>query len=213
MLFISKVVQLLLLYLLFISTFIQLLSEIYYIYHLKIFFVKVNFLLWCSLYSFFPLTNYSTTFIWHPQFQMKIYYLFNCLHISNASCLSSYFQEISFNLYKFAFYASWVAFFGFLLFGTCSFVHFPKSVCLHLSSNLGNIQLLFLQIFFSLTIFLSLWDSFIFNLFIFNWRIITLWYCVGFWHTSTLISHKYTYILMCILPLFSPHARENFFRI
>ena len=32
------------------------------------------------------------------------------------------------------------------------------------------------------------------NLFIFNWRIITLQYCVGFWETSTWISCRYTYV-------------------
>ena len=30
--------------------------------------------------------------------------------------------------------------------------------------------------------------------FIFNWRIITLQYCVGFCHTSTWISHRYTHV-------------------
>ena len=30
--------------------------------------------------------------------------------------------------------------------------------------------------------------------FIFNWRIIALQYCVGFCHTSTWISHRYTYV-------------------
>ena len=34
-----------------------------------------------------------------------------------------------------------------------------------------------------------------FNVFIFNWRIINLQYCVGFCHTSTWISHSYTYVL------------------
>ena len=32
------------------------------------------------------------------------------------------------------------------------------------------------------------------KLFIFNWRIIVLQYCVGFCHTSTWISHRYTYV-------------------
>ena len=32
------------------------------------------------------------------------------------------------------------------------------------------------------------------NLFIFNWRIIVLQYCVGFCHISTRISHRYIYI-------------------
>ena len=31
------------------------------------------------------------------------------------------------------------------------------------------------------------------KLFIFNWSIITLQYCVGFWHTPTCISHSFTY--------------------
>ena len=34
----------------------------------------------------------------------------------------------------------------------------------------------------------------LFNLFIFNWRITALQYCVGFCHTSTCISHKYTHV-------------------
>ena len=33
-----------------------------------------------------------------------------------------------------------------------------------------------------------------FNLFIFSWKIIALPYCVGFRHTSTWISHRYTYV-------------------
>ena len=32
------------------------------------------------------------------------------------------------------------------------------------------------------------------NDFIFNWRIIALHYCIGFCHTSTWISHRYTYV-------------------
>ena len=41
-----------------------------------------------------------------------------------------------------------------------------------------------------------LWSSliFFFNLFIFNWRIIALQYCVGFCHPSTWISHRYIYV-------------------
>ena len=35
---------------------------------------------------------------------------------------------------------------------------------------------------------------FFFNIFIFNWRIIALPYCVSFCHTSTCISHRYTYV-------------------
>ena len=33
-----------------------------------------------------------------------------------------------------------------------------------------------------------------FYLFIFNWKIIALQYCAGFCHTSTWISHRYTYV-------------------
>ena len=33
-----------------------------------------------------------------------------------------------------------------------------------------------------------------FNLFIFNWRIIALQYCIGSCHTSTWISQRYTYV-------------------
>ena len=36
-------------------------------------------------------------------------------------------------------------------------------------------------------------DVKLYELFIFNWRIIALQYCVGFCHTTTWISHKYTY--------------------
>ena len=32
------------------------------------------------------------------------------------------------------------------------------------------------------------------HLFIFNWRMIALQYCVGFCHLSTQISHRYTYV-------------------
>ena len=35
-------------------------------------------------------------------------------------------------------------------------------------------------------------SSFFFNLFLFNWEIIALQYCVGFCHTSAWISHRYT---------------------
>ena len=42
--------------------------------------------------------------------------------------------------------------------------------------------------------------------FIFNWRIITLQYCVGFWDTSTWVSHRYTYVLSLLnLPPSPPH--------
>ena len=36
--------------------------------------------------------------------------------------------------------------------------------------------------------------SYFLHLFIFNWRIIALQYCVGFCHTSAQISHRYTYV-------------------
>ena len=41
-------------------------------------------------------------------------------------------------------------------------------------------------------------------LFIFNWRLIALQYCVGFCHTSTWISHSYTYVpsLLKFPPIF-----------
>ena len=43
-------------------------------------------------------------------------------------------------------------------------------------------------------------------LFIFNWRVITLQYCVGFCHTSTWISHRYTCVpfLLNLLPTSHP---------
>ena len=59
-----------------------------------------------------------------------------------------------------------------------------------------------------LSFFLYLWLSIgwrfrcnIFTLFIFNWRIIALQYCVGFCHTLTWISHRYAYVPpLLILP-------------
>ena len=44
------------------------------------------------------------------------------------------------------------------------------------------------------------------NLFIFNWRIIALYYHVPFCHTSTWISHRYTYVptLLKLPPIFHP---------
>ena len=33
-----------------------------------------------------------------------------------------------------------------------------------------------------------------FNLFIFNWRVIALWYCVGFYQTPTWISHRFAQV-------------------
>ena len=41
--------------------------------------------------------------------------------------------------------------------------------------------------------------SFFFNLFIFNWKIIVLQYCVGFCQTSTWISHRFTLLLTVLL--------------
>ena len=38
------------------------------------------------------------------------------------------------------------------------------------------------------------------NVFIFNWRIIALQYCVGFCQTSTWISHRYTYVPSLLNP-------------
>ena len=35
---------------------------------------------------------------------------------------------------------------------------------------------------------------FFFSIFVFNWKIIALQYCVGFCHMSTWISHRYTYV-------------------
>ena len=46
------------------------------------------------------------------------------------------------------------------------------------------------QNFFCVCVF---WSLHFRNLFIFNWRIIDLKYCVGFCHMSTWIGHKYTY--------------------
>ena len=57
---------------------------------------------------------------------------------------------------------------------------------------------------------------FIFKLFIFNWRIIALQYCVGFYILSTRISHRYIYIYIyiCNLPLeclshLPPHSHTS----
>ena len=49
--------------------------------------------------------------------------------------------------------------------------------------------------------------SFFFNLFIFNWKIIVLQYCVGFCQTSTWISHRCTYVPLPLEPPshFPPH--------
>ena len=45
--------------------------------------------------------------------------------------------------------------------------------------------------------YLSLEENFVGAIFkfIFNWKIITLQYCVGFCHISTWVSHRYTYAL------------------
>ena len=43
-------------------------------------------------------------------------------------------------------------------------------------------------------------EFFFFNLFIFNWRITALQCCVGFGHTSTRISHRYTYVSLSLDP-------------
>ena len=59
---------------------------------------------------------------------------------------------------------------------------------------------------FSFSHFLKFLFKNIFNLLIFNWRIITVWYC--FCHTSTWISHRYTYVVSVLnLPLTSHHSR------
>ena len=44
----------------------------------------------------------------------------------------------------------------------------------------------------TVTVLFFFWN--IHNDFIFNWRIIALQYCIGFCHTSTWISHRYTYV-------------------
>ena len=43
--------------------------------------------------------------------------------------------------------------------------------------------------------------SFFSNVFIFNWRIIALQYCVSFCHTSTCISHWHTYVTLSLFTL------------
>lgn len=42
--------------------------------------------------------------------------------------------------------------------------------------------------------------------FIFNWRMIALHYCVAFCHTSTWISHRYTYVPSVSLPPTPSHS-------
>ena len=50
----------------------------------------------------------------------------------------------------------------------------------------------------------SPWDSIFFKSLFFDWRIIALQYCVGFCHTATWISHKYTYVPSLLNPFSSP---------
>ena len=46
---------------------------------------------------------------------------------------------------------------------------------------------------------------YIYLLFIFNWRITALQYCVSFCHTPTWFSHRYAYVFICLtLPLPTP---------
>ena len=54
--------------------------------------------------------------------------------------------------------------------------------------------------------FFSRNSNFILGLFIFNWRITDVQYCVGFCHTSTWISHRYTYVpsFLVLPPTVSP---------
>jgi len=40
----------------------------------------------------------------------------------------------------------------------------------------------------------SIFLNFVSLVFIFHWRIIALQCCVGFYHTTTQISHEYTYV-------------------
>ena len=58
-------------------------------------------------------------------------------------------------------------------------------------SNWTELNWLNEEIFTVALIFISSWCIF---KFIFNWRIITLQSCVGFCHTTTWISKKYTYV-------------------
>ena len=53
----------------------------------------------------------------------------------------------------------------------------------------------------------SLFFKFFKNVFVFNWRIIPLQYCVGFYHASTWISYRYTYVLSLLFHHFL-HADE-----
>ena len=45
----------------------------------------------------------------------------------------------------------------------------------------------------SITVYHRMFWGFL-NLFIFSWRIMALQYSVGFWQTSVLVSHKFTYV-------------------
>ena len=57
----------------------------------------------------------------------------------------------------------------------------------------------------SLTVYHRMFWGFL-NLFIFSWRIMALQYSVGFWQTSVLVSHKFTYVpsLLKLPPPFFP---------
>ena len=80
----------------------------------------------------------------------------------------------------------------------CVCVCFPRQ-SLHPRNTVGKILK---KDFFSWFIFLF----FLFVCFIFNWRIVALQHCVGFWQISSWISHRYTYVpsLLTIPPPPSP---------
>ena len=64
-------------------------------------------------------------------------------------------------------------------------------------SQLVNIRLFLHMLFCIQNVFIVSLKKY----FIFNWMIITLQYCVDFCHTSTWISHRYTYVpSLLILP-------------
>ena len=50
----------------------------------------------------------------------------------------------------------------------------------------------------------------LFYLFIFNWRIIAFQYCIGFYQTSTWISHWFTYALSHLNTSLPPHPYTSF---
>ena len=59
-------------------------------------------------------------------------------------------------------------------------------------------------------LFIIDFDWFFQNLFIFNWRIIALQYCIGFCHMSAWISHRHTYVPQLLnLPLTSYPVIES----